>query len=466
MDTYDLFVIGSGPAGQKAAIAAAKLGKRVAIADRRPMLGGVALHTGTIPSKTLREAVLYLTGFRQRSFYGPEFTLLQRIHSEDLMFRVSEVLRRQLEVLRRQLSRNGVDVFEGTAHFIGPHALEVWREDRRLRVQATHVLVACGTSPARPADVPFDGVRILDTDQLLQGVRRELPRSVIVVGAGVIGLEYAAMMTALNMEVALVDGRDEILPFVDREIMNALVQALRERGLTVRLSETVRTISQEAGTVVAELAGGRHLRAEMLLYAVGRQGSTESLNLAAAGLEADARGRLAVDERYRTAVPHIYAAGDVIGFPALASTSMEQGRLATCHMFDVPVEETPRLLPYGIYAIPEIAMVGRTEEDLRRQGQPYEVGLARFAEIAKAQMIGDETGMLKLLFDPVRRSVLGVHILGEGATELLHIGQVAMALGGTLDFLAENVFNYPTLAEAYRVAAINGLNKLGAVKGA
>lgn len=458
-ESYDLLVIGSGPAGQKAAIAAAKHRKRVLVVDKQLALGGVCLHTGTIPSKTLREAVLYLTGFRVRSFYGRSYVLKHQIRVEDLMLRVNTVVNRQLDVIRDQLRRNHVDTLDGHARFVDPHSLEVETPEDRHIVRGDRVLIACGTRPARPEDVPF-GERILDADQVVQAVAGELPSSAVVVGAGVIGLEYTAVLSALDIPVTLIDAREELLPFVDDDMLENLTFHMRRRNVTFRLGEKVAKIAAEDPQVVAHLESGKRVRADLLIYAVGRQPNTDGLQLEAAGLSCDARGRIAVNESFQTAIPHIYAAGDVVGFPALAATSMEQGRVAAYHALGHPLQHRPELLPYGIYTIPEIAMVGRTEQDLTQQKVPYEVGIARFEELAKAEMIGDEIGMLKLLFDPDDRKLLGVHVIGDQATELLHIGQSVLALGGTLDFLADNVFNYPTLAEAYKVAALNGLNKL------
>lgn len=455
---FDLVVIGSGPAGQKGAIAAAKLGKRVAIVDRRERIGGVSLHTGTIPSKTLREAVLYLTGYRQRAFYGRDFKLKEEISVADLSERVNTVIARETAVIRDQLGRNGVTLIDGTARFTGLHTLEVEGGQRTETVEADHVLVACGTRAARPAEIPF-GDEVMDADQLGQATR--IPRDFIVVGAGVIGLEYASMLAALGIKVTVIDQRPAMLDFVDREIVEALSYHLRRQDAVFRLGEKVTAVRVNGqGQVQVALESGKRLRAEGLLYAAGRQANTDLLNLAAAGLEADGRGRITVNEHFRTAVAHIYAAGDCIGFPALAATSMEQGRLAAHHMFGRPASSRPSLLPYGIYTIPEISMIGRTEQELTGAGVPYETGVARYEEIAKGQIVGDETGMLKILFHPDTLKVLGVHAIGESATEIIHIGQTLLALDGTIEFFRDSVFNYPTFAEAYKVAAHNGLNKL------
>lgn len=458
-ESFDLLVIGSGPAGQKGAIAAAKLGKRVALVDRRTMIGGVSLHGGTIPSKTLREAILFLTGFRQRPFYGSDFTVKERINSEDLRQRVRMVVERETGVVRAQLKRNDVVLVDGLARFADPHTIEVETDSERLHLQGEHILVACGTRPARSAGIPFDGERIIDTSEL--GRLPELPREVLVVGAGVIGLEYASMFTALGMDVAIVDCKPEILEFVDGEIVERLVHHMRERGAVFRLGETVASVQKDAqGRVEARLESGKTLRGDVLLYAVGRQPNTDTLSLGAAGVEVDRRGRIPVNEHFQTAVPHIYAAGDVVGFPALAATSMQQGRLAAAHMFGVEPLQSGQLLPLGIYTVPEISMVGKTEQELTAARVPYEFGISRYEELAKGQIVGDRHGTLKILFDPSTLQVLGVHVLGEGATELVHIGQAVMCLGGSLNYFRDNVFNYPTFAEAYKVAALDGLNKV------
>jgi NAD(P) transhydrogenase len=457
---YDLVVIGSGPAGQKAAIAAAKLKKRVAISDRREMIGGCCVHTGTIPSKTLREAILYLSGFRQRAFYGKAYTLKETITAQDLGMRVQSVMAREIEVVHAQLKRNNVTVLTGTAKFVDPHTLSIDGEEGSVLVQAEHIMIACGTRPARSGAIPFDGTRVLDSDELLD-LREDRGRNVIVVGAGVVGIEYASMITALNVEVTLIDQRPTLLDFIDREIIEALSYHLRRNNVTLRLGEKVTSVEiDDKERVVARLESGKRIVGDSLLYTVGRQGNADQLNLEAAGLQADERGRVRVNENFQTAVPHIYAAGDVIGFPALASTSMEQGRLASCHMFGLSCATVPDLYPYGIYTIPEVSMVGRTEEQLTASKTPYEFGVAKFEELAKGQMVGDETGLLKLLFCPDSRRLLGVHIIGESAAELIHIGQAVLSTGGSIEYFRDTVFNYPTLAEAYKVAALDGLNKL------
>jgi NAD(P) transhydrogenase len=457
---FDLIVIGSGPAGQKGAICAAKLRKRVAVIDRTTMLGGVCVHTGTIPSKSVREAILQLTRATVKNLMNQNVRGGERLSMTDLSFRVNSIIARETDVIRAQLKRNGVSIFQGLAQFVDPHKIEVKGEGDTVTLRGENILIACGTRPAHSADIPFDGKRIVDTDELaaIDG----MPREIIVVGAGVVGLEFASFLAAMGTKVTLIDQRPTILDFVDREIIDALCYHLRQVGMTFRLGDKVTRVGVDAqrDRVFAELESGKKVIADALLYAVGRQANGDQLRLDAAGLAADARGKLVVNPCFQTEAPHIYAAGDVIGFPALASTSMEQGRLASCHMFGLPCEQMSELFPYGIYTIPEISMVGQNEERLTKDRVPYEVGIAKYAELAKSMMLGDETGMLKLLFDRNTRKLLGVHAIGERATEIIHIGQAVLAYGGTIDYFRDTVFNYPTLAEAYKVAALDGLNKL------
>jgi NAD(P) transhydrogenase len=457
---YDLAVIGSGPAGQKGAICAAKLRKRVAVIERAKMIGGTCVHKGTIPSKTMREAILHLTGFTERTFYGRNYRIKEDISVQDLAFRVQTIVTRETEVVRAQFRRNGVDYLEGTARFVDPHTIEVDGGDTTSRVSAQQVLIACGTRPAHSPDIPIDGKRIIDSDQLTN--LPCIPREAIVVGAGVVGLECCSFFAALGAKVTLIDQRPTILDFVDHEILEALSYHLRRAGTIFRLGEKVVSvgIATEEDRVYAELESGKRVHGDALLYAVGRQANGDQLNLPAAGLQPDSRGRVEVNETFQTKVPHIYAAGDIIGFPALASTSMEQGRLAGCHMFGVNSSHIPELFPFGIYTIPEISMVGPTEEKLTAAKVPYEVGIAKYAELAKSMMLGDDVGMLKLLFDRNTLKLLGVHAMGERATEIIHIGQAVLAFGGTIEYFRDSVFNYPTLAEAYKVAALDGFNRL------
>ena len=459
-NSYDLIVVGSGPAGQKAAICAAKLRKKVALIERKRTIGGVCVNTGTIPSKVFREAILYLSGLRQRAFYGRSYAVKDNIVMQDLVFRADMVMVREIEVIKAQLRRNRVTVFEGNARFLDLHTMEVANEDGYTLLRGDNFVIACGTRPAHDAQIPIDGKRIFDSDQVHE--LQELPRELIVVGAGIIGLEYASMFAALGVKVTLLDQRPTLLDFVDREVIESLCFQLRQLGTVFRLGERVVSVGFDADRdrVFAKLESGKTVQGGALLYAVGRQANSDQLNLEAIGLAPDGRGKLIVNENYQTAIPHIYAAGDVIGFPALASTSMEQGRLASSHIFGTVANIPPNLIPYGIYTIPEISMVGATEEQLTRDKIPYETGIARYAELAKAQMLGDDQGFLKLIFDPSTLKILGVHVIGERAVEIVHIGQAVLALGGTIEYFRDTVFNYPTLAEAFKVAALDGLNKL------
>ena len=462
--SYDLVVIGSGPAGQKGAIAAAKMGKRVAVIDRKTLIGGVSVHTGTIPSKTFREAVLYLTGFFQRSFYGRDYQLKDNISMQDLMFRVRSVVQREHEVISNQLRRNQITVLDGVAHFIDPHTVEITGGSvvttASQQVTAQYFLIACGTRPAHNEAIPLDGKRIFDSDQLPS--LENLPRELIVVGGGVVGIEFASMFAAMNVEVTVVDQRPTLLEFVDREIVESLSYQLRRRGVIFRTGEKVLSVTNddERNRVSAKTESGKTINGNALLYTVGRQANTDTLDLSNVDIQPTPRGQLAVNDFFQTSIPHIYAAGDVIGFPALASTSMEQGRLAANHMFGKGGKLDPRTLPYGIYTVPEISMVGMTEEALTREKIGYEIGVAKYEELAKGQMLGDEQGMLKILFSPETREILGVHIIGTRAAEIIHIGQAAMALHAPIEYFRDTVFNYPTMAEAYKVAALDGLNKL------
>ena len=457
---YDLVVIGSGPAGHRGAIAAAKARKRVAIIDRTFMIGGVSVHTGTIPSKTVREAIFQLTGSAVKALYGKGTRSRVDISVQDVSTRVNAIVARETEVIREQLKRNGIAIHQGTAHFLDPHTVEVQDGGEAIRLEAAKILIACGTRPAHSPDIPFDNRRIVDTDHLAE--MGGLPKEIIVVGAGVVGLEYASFMAALGAEVTLIDQRPIVLDFVDRQIVEALSYHLRQLGVTFRLGEKMTSVGIDKvhDRILVELESRKKIQGDALVYAVGRQANGDQLHLEAAGLVSDSRGRLKVNEFFQTDVPHIYAAGDVIGFPALASTSMEQGRLAACQMFGIPFEHMPDLFPYGIYTIPEVSMVGQTEETLTANKVPYEVGIAKYSELAKSMMLGDDAGMLKLLFHPETHKLLGVHALGQRATEIIHIGQAVLFYGGTVEYFRDMVFNYPTLAEAYKVAALDGLNKL------
>ena len=460
---YDLLVLGSGPGGQKAAIAGAKLGRRVGIVERRQMVGGVCINTGTIPSKTLREAVLYVTGLSQREFYGQSYRLKDEITVGDLTSRTQHVIGREIDVIRSQLARNHVQMLVGTARFTGPNSIVVVADDGNEREHtAEKFIVAVGTKPARPSTVDFDGRTVVDSDQIL--AMDHVPPSMVVVGAGVIGIEYASMFAALGTKVTVVERRDRMLEFCDLEIIEALKYQLRDLAVTFRFRESVARVERHEGGTLTFLESGKRIPADTVMYSAGRQGVTDMLDLDKVGLEADNRGRIKVDDDYRTSVPHVYAVGDVIGFPALAATSMEQGRRAAYHACEEPVE-TPMndCQPIGIYTIPEISYVGKTEDQLTEDSVPFEVGISRYRELARGAILGDSYGMLKLLVHSETRQLLGVHVFGTGATELVHIGQTVMGCGGTVDYLVDAVFNYPTLAESYKVAALDAMNKMRAV---
>ncbi len=459
MHDYEVLVLGSGPSGQKAAIAASKLGRRVAVVDRRDMIGGVCINTGTVPSKTLREAVLYLTGINQRELYGSNYRVKEDITVSDLAARTQHVINRQTDVIRNQLSRNHVTLISGAGRFADPHTVLIDNgSGRDTKVTADKIIIAAGTRPARPDTVDFDDRTIVDSDGVIN--LHAVPRSMVVVGAGVIGMEYASMFAALGTKVTVVERRAQMLDFCDAEIVESLKYHLRDLSVTFRFGEEVASVEKHSTAALTLLKSGKKIAADTVMYSAGRQGQTDALGLEAAGLSADKRGRIAVDEHYRTAAGHIYAVGDVIGFPALASTSMEQGRLAAYHACDEPTREMHQLQPIGIYTIPEISFVGQTEEELTNAATPFEVGIARYRELARGQILGDSYGMLKLLVSPEDRRLLGVHIFGTGATELIHIGQAVMGCGGTVEYLVDTVFNYPTLAESYKTAALDAINKI------
>lgn len=514
---FDLIVVGSGPAAQKCAIDTVKRGKRVALVDKQAMMGGACVHTGTIPSKTFREAVLHITGWRHQGFFGKSYFAKSRGTSfGDILNRVHKVEDGEAEISRYQLSRNGVFIMSGTARFAGEadgkvqisvnattkldqvdntHATSAYRHKNakitKTVISADKVLIACGTRPARLPNVKFDGVKVFDSDQLLYGDIKHLPRQLVVVGAGVIGIEYASMINAMpGTNVTIIDPRDKVLNFADKEVVDSLMYSMRQQGARFLLGESLKEIinkPDEKGCVVV-LSSGKRIACDGCLYAMGRQGNSDTLDLDVVHLEPDKRGLLQVNDFYQTEHPNIYAAGDCIGYPALASTSMEQGRRASCHMWGdydhITVSEdelrsssaevqsvmtadgflgrhSEQLFPYGIYTIPEISMIGKSEEQLTAEKIAYEVGMVRYRELAKGQMLGGMDGFLKIIFSPDDYKILGVHAFGEGATEIVHIGQVIMTCGGDIRYFRDAVFNYPTLAEAYTVAAQNGLRKLG-----
>jgi NAD(P) transhydrogenase len=460
MQQYDLVVIGSGPGGQRAAIQAAKAGKRAAVVEKQTMVGGVCINTGTIPSKTMREAVLHLSGFYNQAFYGSNYHVKENITMSDLNFRVTRVIENEAAVLQDQLKRNGVDLYHGVGSFTDAHNIRVENTTGFSELQAEYVVIAVGTKPASNAKVSINGRNIVNSDQILN--MPTIPKTLIVVGGGVIGVEYACMFSTLGVRVIIVEKRPRLLEFADSEMVEALSYGMRDRRATMRLNEEVESVEEMPdGKVVANLVSKKRIVADALLYAVGRQGNIDKLNLQAAGVDSDDRARIKVDEEFRTTQKNVFAVGDVIGFPSLASVSMEQGRLAAAKAFGLQVKSDPEGYPYGIYTIPQISFIGKTEEQLTEEDVPYEVGVAYYREIARGQISGHTEGRLKLLFHRETLDLLGVHIFGEDAAELLHIGQAVLLLKGKITYFIHTVFNYPTLAECYKVAAFNGLNRLG-----
>lgn len=458
---YDLLVIGSGPAGQRAAVQAAKIRKKVGIIDKRYVIGGVCVNLGTIPSKSFREAVIYLSGYRQRHIYGSGYRVKSDITMADLTYRCHHVMQTEIDIINAQLTRNHIEVLNGDARFIDQHTLEISNVSGKVIKTADKFVIAVGAKPFRPPNIEFDGSAIFDSDNILE--MSEVPRSMLVVGAGVIGAEYGSMFAALGVHVTIIDSRKRLLEFIDQEIVECLQYQMRNNGITLRMGETVDTCSKrEDGQVVTKLKSGKVIVTDCVLFSAGRVSATEGMGLEEIGVKLGDRSKIEVDANYCTSVPNIYAAGDVIGFPALASTSSDQGRTASAHAFGIKDNRFHIPLPYGIYAIPEMSTVGDNEEKLTEQGVPYEIGIARFKEIARGHLVGDEEGLLKLIFHRESREILGVHIIGESATELIHIGQSVMALKGGLDYFLNAVFNYPTLAECYKVAALDGYNKIKA----
>ena len=461
LQKFDLLCIGSGPAGQRAAVQAAKSGFRVAVIEKREVVGGISVDTGTIPSKTFREAVLTFCPnyWLQEPKKGLPEGSIPTI--EQLMARVSAVVHTESQIVVDQLRRNGVTVIRGTARFKDNHSVLITSLEQEWLVEGDNILIAVGTVPTPPPGIGSEGAYLIDSDGIFQLQR--IPRKMAVVGSGVIGIEYASMFAALGTEVTVIDKRERPLEFLDREIVDELIHQMRNKNVVFRLGEAVEQLESIPGPprrVVIQLESGKRHVSDLVLFSVGRMGATDSLNLEAAGLKADHRGRLTVDARFRTEVPHIFAAGDIIGHPGLAATSAEQGRLAACYAFGIDAESNASHFPIGIYSIPEISMVGETEQDLTRAKIPYEVGMARYREIARGAILGDESGLLKMLFHRNDHKLLGVHAIGTGATELIHIGQAVLGTGGGLAYFLKTVFNYPTLAECYKVAAFDAYNKL------
>ena len=460
-EAYDLLVIGAGPAGEKGAAQAAYFGKRVAIVERGDV-GGAVANTGTLPSKTLRETALYLSGLKQRGLYGVDYTLNKQVTVDDLFYRKKFVVRSHLDLVRENIERHNIELVRGVASIEDAHTVRVTTPDGdSRRLKGKYILIATGSRPYRPADVPFDEDHVFDSDTILS--LRRIPSSLVVIGAGVIGSEYTTLFAALGIPVTLVDGGERLLPFVDREVSDILLREMQTLGVRVVFGRRVEAIRlrQDEQCVSVSLTGGEEVRAQAVLFCGGRTGSTEELDLEEAGVKMGRRGRIEVNDNFQTSVPNIYAAGDVIGFPALASTSMEQGRVAACHAFDIEYKkEVSSLIPYGIYTIPEISMVGESEDSLTEKGQTYLVGRGSYRNNPRGQIMGDTAGLVKLLFSPEDQRLLGVHIIGDRASELVHTGQACMYFGGTIDFFIQNVFNFPTLSDIYKYAAYDGLGNL------
>jgi NAD(P) transhydrogenase len=462
IERYDLVVIGSGPAGEKGAVQAAYFGKRVALVEKAETVGGACVHTGTLPSKTLREAALYLTGFHRRELYGMTLDLDRQGSLRRLMGRLHSVTGEQVDQISRNLDRHHVTRVRGNAEFAAADEIVV-RDDAGREIQrlsAAVVLIATGSSPLRPPGVPFDDPDVEDSDTILDLDR--IPDSLAVVGGGVIGCEYACIFAALGTETTIIEGRDSLMGFLDREMSDGLRTGLERGGHHVRLGDAVSAIERIPGDCLRiRLKSGAELRVDKVLYSAGRAGNTRGLGLDRAGVTMDAKGRILVNEHFQTSAPHVYAAGDVIGSPALASVSMEQGRVAMCHAFDLAYKtRVSPLTPFGVYTIPEISMAGATEDQLSKAGVEFEVGRARHEDNARGQITGERDGLLKLLFEVPSKKLLGVHIIGEGATELIHIGEMVMTGGGTIDVFIDSVFNFPTLSELYKYAAYDGLGRL------
>jgi len=460
-DHFDLVIIGAGPAGEKGAAQAAYFGKKVCIVERAPKPGGAAVNTGTIPSKTLRETALYFSGLRQRGLYGIDYKVRPDISIADFMHRERTVVEASWQLIDENLRRHAVTVVQGSARFLDATTVEVQRFKKEpRRISADVFLVATGSQPVRPAAVPFDDRVVVDSDSLLR--LSAIPRRMIVVGGGVIGCEYACTFAALGVRVTVLNDRPRLLAQMDADISEALRDDMTRRlGISVHNDTAPEEIAVENGLAHVRLGDGRRLSAECLLYSAGRTGTTAGLGLESAGVKLTPRGYVAVDEHFRTAVPHIYAAGDVIGFPALASASMEQARVAMCHAFELKYKErVSQVLPYGVYTIPEVAMVGETEESARAKGITYEVGRASFRLNPRGQIIGELDGFVKLIFRPEDLRLLGVSIIGESASELIHTGMACMMYQGTIDVFIQAVFGYPTLSDAYKYAAYDGLQRL------
>jgi NAD(P) transhydrogenase len=456
MSDFDLVVIGGGAAGEKGAVQAAFFGKRVALIEKEPVLGGAMVNTGTLPSKTLRETALYLSGFRQRGLHGVDMTLGRQANVDEFLFHLGQVTHQERARMRSNLDRHQVTVLHGSASFVDPHTVEVNGE----RVRGKHFLIATGSRPHRPAPFPFEHPHVYDSDEIVRV--HALPRAMAVVGGGVIGCEYASLFAALGTKVTVIESRPAVLGFLDGELVGWLTERLERLGIELRLEAQVTACEPTGDGVRLALDRGAPLEADLALICAGRTANTDALKLENAGLAPGKRGQLDVDGWFRTRVPHIAAVGDVVGFPALASTAMEQARVAVVHFFDLKYKtRVAPLFPYGIYTIPEVSMVGETEESLRKGGVAYVKGVADLSQNARGLMIG-ETGYLKLLFREDDLTLVGVHCIGEGATELVHIGMMAMLTGATAGLFIDACFNYPTLSDAYKYATYDALQRKAA----
>ncbi len=464
MQQFDVIIIGSGPAGKTAAIQAAKLGRNVAIIDGMPQIGGVCVHTGTVPSKTLRETVLNLTGWRERGFYGRSYRVKADIKAEDLMQRLNMTLQSEVDVLEDHLVRNGVSIFQGYGRFTSDKVVTVDTvTGDTVALSAERFIITVGTKTYRPDYVPFNGETVIDSDEVTY--IKKLPRSLIVIGAGVVGVEYATIFKTLDINVTLIEPRETMLDFVDQEILMHFRHDIIDDGLRLQFGQKVTKIEcRKNGSCIVRLDSNRAIAADMVLFAAGRVGATDNLGLQEIGLKVDHRGRLSVNKKFQTSLPHIYAAGDVIGFPSLASTSLEQGRIAVLNALGQPCHKTPEYFPYGIYSVPEMSSVGMSEDDVIKRKIPYEIGIVPLRETSRGKVMGLQSGLMKMVFSIKSRRLLGVHIVGEGATELIHIGQAVLTLKGTLDYFLENAFNYPTLAEAYKIGALHAHNRMVALE--
>jgi len=457
---YDLIVIGSGPAGEKGAAQVAYFGKRVALIERETRPGGACVHTGTLPSKCLRESALYLSGLRAAGIKGVELQVKSRVRVDELIAHKEYVCTTEVDRIHRNLEKHKIDYYTGKGAFEDARTVTVTKSDGTVvRLSAPVSLIATGSHPHRPADIPFDHDRVWDSDEILE--LDEVPRSMIVVGAGVIGCEYASMFAVLGVKVTLIEPRDRMLPFIDDDVADALTQSFKDLGIVLRFGSPLVATRVDGSEVVATLKDGSEIRAERLLFAAGRNGSSAGIGLEKIGVVPDKRGAIAVNENYQTSCPNVYAVGDVIGFPALASTSMDQGRIAMCHAFDLKYKTVlARHLPYGIYTIPEVSMVGDTEQDLKKKGIDYETGRAYYRDNARGRMLGDQQGFVKLVFDPASKKLLGCHVVGERAADLVHIGLTTLQFGGGIDAFIDAVYNYPTISECFKYAAYDGLGRL------